>query len=78
VNPAEAVQIHKDINARNSMAVHWGSFHLSGEGVMAPAADLDRARLAAAVTDQEFATFAVGETRHYLPETFSPQFVSSD
>jgi N-acyl-phosphatidylethanolamine-hydrolysing phospholipase D len=67
VNPAEALQIHKDINARSSMAVHWGGFHLTAEGVLEPAADLQRARRAAAIPEEEFATVAVGETRHYLP-----------
>jgi N-acyl-phosphatidylethanolamine-hydrolysing phospholipase D len=29
--PKEAVQIHKDLRSRKSMAIHWGTFHLSEE-----------------------------------------------
>jgi len=72
VNPAEAVRIHRDLNARHSMAIHWGAFRLAAEGVLTPAEDLASALAAAGISDNEFGTFAVGETRRYpareLPE----------
>jgi L-ascorbate metabolism protein UlaG (beta-lactamase superfamily) len=30
-SPKEAVQIHKDLQVRKSMAIHYGTFHLSEE-----------------------------------------------
>ena len=72
VNPAEAVLIHRDLKARHSMAIHWGAFRLAAEGVLTPAADLASALQAAGISDNEFGTFAIGETRRYptreLPE----------
>lgn len=67
VNPAEAIQIHRDIGAASSMAIHWGAFVLSAEGVMTPATTLTAAREDAGLAEHEFAVFAVGETRHYTP-----------
>jgi N-acyl-phosphatidylethanolamine-hydrolysing phospholipase D len=43
VNPQEAVQIHKDLRSRNSVAIHWGSFQLSEEPMDAPPRDLKHA-----------------------------------
>ena len=65
VDPAEAVLIHKDLNAKVSMAIHWGAFILSAEGVLTPTQDLAEARDAAGIGADEFAAYAVGETRHY-------------
>lgn len=31
VDPKEAVQIHVDIKAKNSLAIHWGTFALAYE-----------------------------------------------
>ncbi len=67
VNPEEAVLIHRDIRARRSMGVHWGTFILSGEGVLAPARDLAAARLKYELDEQAFNVYAVGETRSYPP-----------
>jgi len=36
VNPAEAVQIHKDIGSQKSMAIHWGTFILTDEPLDEP------------------------------------------
>lgn len=65
VHPAEAIKIHHDIAAQRSMAIHWGTFVLSAEGVMTPLAELELAREEAGISDREFAAFAIGETRKY-------------
>ena len=66
VNPAEAVLIHQDLQATASMAIHWGAFVLSAEGVLTPLNELSSARGDAGISAEEFAAFAVGETRHYV------------
>ena len=65
VDPAEAVQIHRDIGAKQSMGIHWGAFVLSGEGVLTPPKALGKARATYEISDSEFDVFAVGETRHF-------------
>ncbi len=65
VNPAEALQIHRDVNATASMAIHWGTFVLSAEGVVTPVQELEKARAQANISEAEFSAFAIGETRHY-------------
>ncbi len=67
VNPAEAVQIHQDINARKSVAIHWGTFRLTPEPFDQPPRYLIKARAAAGLSADEFAVLAVGETRTYPP-----------
>ena len=65
VNPEEAVRIHQDIGATVSLAVHWGAFLLSAEGLLTPMRALAAARAEAGIGESEFAAFAVGETRRY-------------
>ncbi len=60
-NPAEAVQIHRDLGARVSLAQHWGTFPLTDEGRDAPPRDLAAARLAAGLPDTAFRAPAPGE-----------------
>lgn len=51
VDPAEAIRIHHDLKARQSMAIHWGTFELTDEALDEPplrlAAELKKAGLAA-------------------------------
>ena len=65
VNPEEAVRIHQDIGAAASLAIHWGAFFLSAEGLLTPMHALAAARAEAGIPESEFAAFAVGETRRY-------------
>ena len=40
VNPAEAVQLHRDLGSRLSVGMHWGTFQLTDEPRLAPPTDL--------------------------------------
>jgi L-ascorbate metabolism protein UlaG (beta-lactamase superfamily) len=63
VNPAEAVQIHRDVGAHVSVGMHYGTFHLADEPFDEPLALLAEARAAAGLRDEEFTTLEAGETR---------------
>ena len=60
INPAEAVAVHRDVGARRSVGMHWGTFQLTDEAREAPVAALATARKAAGITDEEFGTIAPG------------------
>jgi L-ascorbate metabolism protein UlaG (beta-lactamase superfamily) len=40
MNPAEAVRVHREVGARRSVAMHWGTFQLTDEGFDEPVRDL--------------------------------------
>jgi N-acyl-phosphatidylethanolamine-hydrolysing phospholipase D len=63
MNPREAVQAHRDLGARRSLGIHWGTFPLTDEALDQPPRDLDAARRAAGVAEADFFTLAIGETR---------------
>ncbi len=63
LNPAESVQVHRDVGAKRSVAVHWGTFNLTDEALDQPPIDLAAARTAASVSADDFFLLAVGETR---------------
>jgi len=63
VNPAEAVQIHLDVNAKCSVGIHWGTFELTDESLDQPPKDLIDARHAKGLADDAFSVMAIGETR---------------
>lgn len=63
VNPEEAVQIHKDLGAKRSIGVHWGTFELTDESLDQPPRDLALAVKMQGLQAQDFTVMAVGETR---------------
>ena len=62
VNPEESVRIHRDLKARRSLGIHWGTFELTDEPLDEPPLALARARQAAGVADDEFRVTAIGQT----------------
>ena len=60
-DPAEAVQIHREVGARLSIGMHWGTFQLTDEGREEPAEALQRAREAAGVQAAEFRVVLPGQ-----------------
>lgn len=59
VDPNQAVQIHHDIRARQSIGMHFGTFPLADEGMFDPVEDLKTARKKHGLADNEF--FAIRE-----------------
>src|SRR5207247_219106 len=63
VDPAQAVQIHKDLGARYSVGMHWGVFELTDESLDEPPQALSVARVSAGVPAERFFSMRLGETR---------------
>ncbi len=61
VNPAEAVKVFNIIKPQYAMAVHFGTFHLTNEGIDEPIIALDKALNEAQLTQQQFRVLQVGE-----------------
>ena len=68
MNPAEAVRAHRDLRAKRSIAMHYGTFQLTDEGIDAPVQALVAARHAAGLTENDFRTLAFGETWHLVSQ----------
>ncbi|WP_338333549.1 MBL fold metallo-hydrolase [Acetobacter sp. LMG 32666] len=54
VNPHEAVCIYKEIQAKQALGIHWGTFQLTDEGILAPKEALQAALLADNDTTDHF------------------------
>ena len=63
VNPEEAVKIHKDINSRYSVAIHWGTFIVTDERVDEPPKLLEMALAKDGIPNEYFFVMQHGETR---------------
>ena len=63
VNPEEAVLMHQDLRAEQSIGMHWGTFPLTAEPPMEPLQRLEKARTAAGIDGEAFGTMSVGESR---------------
>ncbi|XP_014664700.1 PREDICTED: N-acyl-phosphatidylethanolamine-hydrolyzing phospholipase D-like [Priapulus caudatus] len=65
INPEEAVKIHMDIRANQSVAVHWGTFNLSNEPYDQPVKDLHAARAKKLADATSFIELKHGETKTF-------------
>lgn len=54
LDPADAVKAHRDLGAKTSVGMHFGTFRLTDEVIDAPAGDLAAAREAAGLDDADF------------------------
>jgi L-ascorbate metabolism protein UlaG (beta-lactamase superfamily) len=62
MNPAEAVQAHLDLAARQSIAMHFGTFQLTPEGIDEPVRELANALRDRGVPGERFGALEVGES----------------
>ncbi len=62
MNPAEAVQAHLDLEARESVGMHFGTFQMTTEGIDEPLRALEEARRANDVSPSRFRTLGFGES----------------
>jgi N-acyl-phosphatidylethanolamine-hydrolysing phospholipase D len=63
MNPAEAVQAHKDLGSQRSVGLHWGTFNLTDESLDRPPADLAEARVLQHLGEDALFVLSIGETR---------------
>lgn len=68
LNPAEAVQAHRDLRSERSIGIHFGTFQLTYEAIDQPLIDLKAALADETIPAEEFRVLAVGETWQ-LPST---------
>lgn len=62
LDPEEALQAHLDLGARRSIAMHFGTFQLTDEGIDEPGARLAAARQGAGLPEDAFTVPRPGET----------------
>jgi L-ascorbate metabolism protein UlaG (beta-lactamase superfamily) len=62
MNPAEAVQAHLDLDATESIAMHFGTFPMTAEGIDEPVRALEEARRAKSVPASAFRILGFGES----------------
>lgn len=62
MDPEEGLQAHRDLGARQSIAMHFGTFQLTDEGIDEPGERLVAARQAAGLPDGDFRVPRPGET----------------
>jgi L-ascorbate metabolism protein UlaG (beta-lactamase superfamily) len=62
MNPDEAVRAHLAVRPRVSIAMHFGTFQLTDEGIDEPLRALERARAAHGVSAEAFRALNFGET----------------
>jgi L-ascorbate metabolism protein UlaG (beta-lactamase superfamily) len=62
MNPAEAVQAHLDLEASESIGMHFGTFQMTSEGIDEPLRALEAARRDKNVSPSRFRTVGFGES----------------
>jgi L-ascorbate metabolism protein UlaG (beta-lactamase superfamily) len=63
VDPPEAVQLHRELGVRRSMAIHWGTFELADDSLDEPVGLLQRAMAQSDLGVDDFWVLKQGESR---------------
>ena len=66
-SPYEAVIAHKDLGAKQSIGMHFGTFQMSSEGFEEPVQDLKTAIEKEGLAEDEFIVMQEGETKFAFP-----------
>ena len=64
MNPEEAIRAHQELDAQLSIAMHFGTFQLTTEGIDEPIRALEQARASQQLPESAFRTLAFGETAY--------------
>lgn len=67
MNPQDAILAHRELRARRSMGIHFGTWALTNEGHDEPVLELKRRLPEAGLSEDEFFTLQEGETRLISP-----------
>jgi L-ascorbate metabolism protein UlaG (beta-lactamase superfamily) len=67
MNPAEAVQAHLDLDAAESIGMHFGTFQLTAEAIDEPLRALEESRRAHDIPASRFRTLGFGESMRLPP-----------
>jgi L-ascorbate metabolism protein UlaG (beta-lactamase superfamily) len=63
VDPPEAVQLHRELKVRHSLAIHWGTFELADDSLDAPVIALARALRQSDLSERDFWVLRQGDSR---------------
>lgn len=63
VDPPEAVQLHRELGVRRSLAIHWGTFELADDSLDEPVELLERALVQDGLGTDDFWILRQGESR---------------
>jgi L-ascorbate metabolism protein UlaG (beta-lactamase superfamily) len=61
IDPAQAVQLHRELACRRSLAIHWGAFELADEPLDEPPRLLEQALREQRVAAEDFRLLRIGE-----------------
>lgn len=63
IDPTEAVKAHQDLESKQSVGIHFGTFQLTDEAIDEPEIDLNKALEKQEIDREKFTTLAPGESR---------------
>jgi L-ascorbate metabolism protein UlaG (beta-lactamase superfamily) len=66
IDPREALEVHKEVGAKQSIGMHWGVFRLTQEPLAEPPMLLAKERETLRISPREFLIMKIGETRSFL------------